>query len=94
MSFRYGYWAQDDYVLLIINWDYYAPRLLGTRAKTHFFSNKLFLQKNFFSTASLQNLPYLFEDKSHFFVPKYRLKSRVQLIQEYMKCIEGDTKFF
>ena len=40
------------------------------------------------------HIPYLFEYKSHFFVPKYCQKSQVRLIHEYMKCIVCNTKFF
>ena len=39
-------------------------------------------------------IPYLFEYKSHFFVPKYHPKNQVRLIHEYMKCIICRTKFF
>ena len=48
----------------------------------------------FVTVRRLQKVPYLFEYKSHFFVPKYRPKSQVRHIHEYMKCIVCDSKFF
>ena len=40
-----------------------------------------------------QYIPYLFEYKSHFFVPRYHPKSQVRLIHEYMKCIVCHKNF-
>ena len=64
------------------------------------FKVQLFLKRILYNTLTtskskiLQHLPYLFEYKSHFFVPKYHPKSQVRLIHEYMKCLVCHTRLF